>query len=109
MIWYKFPVGDYITRTIHLGDAEDLAYRRMLDIYYLSERPLPLETEFIANKIRIDLDITEAVLAEFFDRTEEGYRHKQADEDIARYRNQVQRNRQSGKKGGRPKKLDKAA
>ena len=47
MIWYKFYLGDYITHTNHLSDAEDLAYRRLLDLYYISEKPIPLETESI--------------------------------------------------------------
>jgi uncharacterized protein YdaU (DUF1376 family) len=51
VIWYKFHVGDYITSTLHLSDAEDLAYRRLLDVYYLSEKPLPLEIEAVARHI----------------------------------------------------------
>ena len=62
MIWYKFHLGDYITHTLHLSDAEDLAYRRLLDLYYMSEEPIPLNTELVARKIRLDLDITESVL-----------------------------------------------
>ena len=45
MIWYKFYLGDYITHTNHLSDAEDLAYRRLLDLYYMSEAPIPLDTQ----------------------------------------------------------------
>ena len=69
MIWYKFHLGDYITHTTHLSDAEDLAYRRLLDLYYMSEKQIPLNTESVSRKIRIDLDITESVLGEFFEKT----------------------------------------
>ena len=31
MNWYKFNIGDYLAETTHLADAEDLAYRRLLD------------------------------------------------------------------------------
>lgn len=103
MIWYKFHVGDYLTHTLHLSDAEDLAYRRMLDLYYMSEKPLPPSPEAVARKIRLDLDITESVLAEFFTKTEEGYRHTRCDAELARYQRQVESNRASGAKGGRPK------
>ena len=103
MIWYKFHVGDYLTHTLHLSDAEDLAYRRMLDLYYMSEKPLPPTPEAVARKIRLDLDITESVLAEFFFKTEEGYRHHRCDDELARYQRQVLSNRASGAKGGRPK------
>ena len=60
MIWYKFHIGDYLTHTVHLSDAEDLAYRRLLDLYYMSEKMIPLDMEAVARKIRLDLDITES-------------------------------------------------
>ena len=109
MIWYKFHLGDYITHTMHLSDAEDLAYRRLLDLYYMSERPIPLDTESVSRKIRLDLDITESVLKEFFEHTEEGYRNHRCDIEIAKYQHQVATNTQLGKRGGRPKKTESKA
>jgi len=106
VIWYKFYLGDYITHTNHLSDAEDLAYRRLLDLYYISEKPIPLETESVARKIRLDLDITESVLGEFFDKGVDGYRNSRCDMEIAKYQHQVENNRQLGKRGGRPKKTE---
>ena len=106
MLWYKFWIGDYITHTTHLADAEDLAYRRLLDLYYMSERPIPLDTQSVARKIRLDLDITESVLGEFFDKGVEGYRHGRCDMEIGKYQHQVETNRQLGNRGGRPKKTD---
>lgn len=106
MIWYKFHLGDYITHTLHLSDAEDLAYRRLLDLYYMSEKAIPLNTEEVARKIRLDLDITESVLGEFFEKTPEGYRNSRCDEEIAKYQHQVATNRSLGKRGGRPKKTE---
>jgi uncharacterized protein YdaU (DUF1376 family) len=106
VIWYKFYLGDYITHTNHLSDAEDLAYRRLLDLYYISEKPIPLETESVARKIRLDLDITESVLGEFFDKGVDGYRNNRCDMEIAKYQHQVENNRQLGKRGGRPKKTE---
>lgn len=106
MIWYKFHLGDYITHTTHLSDAEDLAYRRLLDLYYMSEAEIPLNTELVARKIRLDLDITESVLGEFFEKTEKGYFNHRCDAEIAKYQAQVANNRQLGKRGGRPKKTE---
>lgn len=106
MIWYKFHIGDYITHTLHLSDAEDLAYRRLLDLYYMSEKPLPLDLEALSRRIRLDLDIIEPILAEFFDKTEEGYRNYRCDSEIAKYQKQVSVNRELSKKGGRPKKTE---
>jgi uncharacterized protein YdaU (DUF1376 family) len=104
VIWYKFHLGDYITHTTHLSDAEDLAYRRLLDLYYISEKQIPLNTESVSRKIRIDLDITESVLGEFFERTETGYFNHRCDAEIAKYQAQCNTNREVGKRGGRPKK-----
>lgn len=106
MIWYKFHLGDYITHTMHLSDAEDLAYRRLLDLYYMSERPIPLDTESVSRRIRLDLDITESVLNEFFEHTEEGYRNHRCDVEITKYQHQVATNTLLGKRGGRPKKTE---
>ena len=106
MIWYKFHLGDYITHTTHLSDAEDLAYRRLLDLYYMSEKLIPLNTESVARKIRIDLDITESVLGEFFERTENGYFNHRCDAEVAKYQAQVATNQRLGKLGGRPKKTE---
>jgi uncharacterized protein YdaU (DUF1376 family) len=106
VIWYKFHLGDYITHTTHLSDAEDLAYRRLLDLYYISEKQIPLNTESVSRKIRIDLDIVETVLEEFFERTDEGYFNSRCDAEIARYNKQVETNRSLGKMGGRPKKTE---
>ena len=106
MIWYKFHLGDYITHTTHLSDAEDLAYRRLLDLYYISEKPIPLNTESVARKIRLDLDITESVLGEFFEKTENGYLNSRCDVEIAKYQAQVANNQRLGKLGGRPKKTE---
>jgi len=106
VIWYKFHLGDYITHTTHLSDAEDLAYRRLLDLYYMSEKPIPLNTESVSRKIRIDLDITESVLGEFFEHTENGYFNHRCHVEIAKYQAQVANNRHLGKRGGRPKKTE---
>jgi uncharacterized protein YdaU (DUF1376 family) len=83
-----------------------LAYRRLLDLYYMSEKPIPLNTESVSRKIRLDLDITESVLGEFFEKTETGYFNHRCDAEIAKYQAQVANNRQLGKRGGRPKKTE---
>lgn len=109
MIWYKFHIGDYLTHTVHLSDAEDLAYRRLLDLYYMSEKLIPLDTESVSRKIRLDLDITESVLGEFFEHTENGYFNNRCHVEIGRYQHQVATNRQLGKLGGRPLKTESVA
>ena len=105
MIWYKFHIGDYIAETMHLADAEDLAYRRLLDWYYMSEQPLPLDIDQVVRRIRLDEDVVVPVLREFFERTDAGYINVRAHKDIASRTARVEINRNAGKLGGRPKKV----
>ena len=109
MIWYKFHIGDYLSHTMHLHDAEDLAYRRLLDWYYMSEKPLPLDVAFVARRIRLDVDVVQPVLDEFFAKTPEGYINARADREIAAYNARVDINRRVGKLGGRPKETQTVA
>lgn len=104
MNYYPFHCGDYIRDTAHLEPMEDLAYRRLLDLYYLSEAPIPLETQQVSRRLRLGSDVVEMVLNEFFIRTESGYTHKRCDAEIANYRHRQDKSRQNGKLGGRPKK-----
>ncbi len=106
MIWYKFHIGDYLTHTAHLNEYEDLVYRRLLDLYYMSEAQIPLDTKAVARKIRMDVDATESVLGEFFEKTEEGYFNSRAHAEVIKYQAQVKTNRSLGKLGGRPKKTE---
>ena len=106
MIWYKFHIGDYLTHTVHLSDAEDLAYRRLLDLYYMSEKMIPLDIRVVSRKIRLDEDITESVLEEFFERTDDGYFNNRCATEVAKYQAQVATNKQLGSMGGRPRKTD---
>jgi len=63
---------------------EDLAYRRLLDLYYLREAPLPADIQATAKLIRMRsmaADV-EAVLNEFFVLTNDGWAHARCDEEI---------------------------
>lgn len=99
MIWYKFHVGDYITHTLHLADAEDLAYRRLIDLYMMSEKPIPNDLGAVARKVRLDLDVVEPVLQEFFELTDDGWVNHRCEKEIAQYTKFVQHNKKISKKG----------
>ena len=104
MNWYKFQVRDYLVSTVHLADAEDLAYRRLLDLYYLTERSIPGPVSAIAAKIKLDVDCVQPVLDEFFTLEDGRYHHQEADEFIAKRQHQRVVNGIAGKVGGsRPK------
>lgn len=107
MHYYKFNIGDYARSTRHLSNEEDLAYRRLLDMYYENEAPIPLETQWVARRIRVACEVVDIVLQDMFERTEEGWKHARCEADIADYHRNAERNRQNGKRGGRPKSVDK--
>jgi uncharacterized protein YdaU (DUF1376 family) len=84
MNFYPFHIGDYISHTSHLSDAEDLAYRRMIDLYYQNERPFE-DVEFVARRIKSTAAIVQLLLDEFFVFDDNAWHNKRADEEIAKY------------------------
>jgi uncharacterized protein YdaU (DUF1376 family) len=84
--YFPFHLGDYAAHTAHLEPMEDLAYRRMLDLYYRTERPLPREVSEIARLIRLKghEDAINAVIGEFFDDCTDGWMHERCDAEIQR-------------------------
>ncbi len=81
MHYYTFNIGDYMRDTAHLDEMEDLAYRRMLDLCYLKESPLPSNIPEIAKLIRMRThsESIANVLQEFFVLTESGYQNSKVD------------------------------
>ena len=104
MNYYSFHIGDYVTATVHLDALEDLAYRRLLDMYYDTENPIPLETQRVSRRLRMDSETVDSVLKEFFTQTENGWVNSRCDADIAAYHHKADANKINGKLGGRPKK-----
>jgi len=103
MHFYRFHIGDYKSATAHLSNEEDLAYRRLLDMYYDTEKPIPLETDWVARRIRIGSEVVATVLKDMFLETENGWVHDRCDEEIREYHRMADRARANGKAGGRPK------
>jgi uncharacterized protein YdaU (DUF1376 family) len=103
LFYYQFNIGDYIKHTSHLSPLEDIAYRRLLDTYYDTEKPIPNDIPLVSRRLRIDVETVKMVLLEFFEQTEEGYRNKRADEEIKAYHAFLNKQKANGIKGGRPK------
>ena len=104
MHYYQFHIGDYISHTIHLSLEEDLAYRRLLDMYYDTESPIPNNIPLVSRKLRISAEVVKTVLEEFFELSDEGYRNFRADKEINDYHKFIDKQKLNGSKGGRPKK-----
>jgi uncharacterized protein YdaU (DUF1376 family) len=103
LFYYQFNIGDYLKHTAHLSPLEDIAYRRLLDIYYDTETPIPTDIPRVSRRLRIDPDTIKLVLDEFFEYTDSGYRNKRADGEIAAYHAFLEKQKANGIKGGRPK------
>lgn len=89
MHYFQFNIGDYASHTRHLSPIEDLAYRRMIDLYYLHERPLNECSTTVQRQIGMREYPTEvdAVLSEFFILEEGiGWVSKRIEDDIAAYK-----------------------
>ena len=84
MNYYSLHIGDYKSHTSHLSLLEDIAYRRMLDLYYLTESPLPSDVKKIARAIcmRDNMDDIQTILDEFFIDTQEGFIHERCEREI---------------------------
>ena len=99
MHYYQFNIGDYASHTRHLTNLEDLAYRRLLDAYYLQEHPLSVGITSVARQINMREYETEvkAVLEEFFTLTDDGWFHQRVDNEIKHFQAKRQQASNAGK------------
>ena len=86
MNYYPFHIGDYLSATRHLTWTEDAAYRRLLDTYYTTEKPLPSELRAVCRLVLATTDeqreAVQVVLSEFFELTSAGWINVRADAEI---------------------------
>lgn len=109
---YKHHIGDYRSDTGHLSLLEHGAYRQLLDLYYLDEKPIPKKTEWVFRRLRAVTEIEQeaivAVLNDFFVLSEDGWHHTRCDRELADYASKSEASRQNGQLGGRPRKSPEA-
>ena len=86
MHYYQFHIGDYRAATAHLSNDEDLAYRRLLDMYYDTEDPIPIDTDWVARRLRLDSQVIVSVLKDMFVLSELGWHHARCDKEISVYK-----------------------
>jgi uncharacterized protein YdaU (DUF1376 family) len=99
MHYFNFNIGDYASHTRHLSLLEDLAYRRLIDAYYLSEKPFIGSASDIAKEIGMTSQIEEVfyVLSKYFEQDETGWFNKRCDEEIAKYHEKQEQAVRAGK------------
>lgn len=86
MHYYQFNIADYRSATVHLSNEEDLAYRRLLDMYYDTEQKIPLDTHWVARRLRVQSDVVQSVLNDMFEQHDDGWFHARCDVVIKQFK-----------------------
>lgn len=108
MHYYKLNISDWNLATAHLSLEEEAVYFRLINFYYDSEQPIPIETQSVIRRLRLGShsDTVGLILNEFFVLKEDGWHKDRCDLEIDLYHNKADANKENGKKGGRPKKIN---
>lgn len=88
MNYYKHHIGDYAAATAHLTWDEDMAYTKLLRVFYRDERPLPADIAATCRLVRAGTkpqkDAVARVLQEFFSLTADGWVQGRAEKEVIR-------------------------
>lgn len=106
MHYYKFNIADWQSSTRHLSIEEEAVYFRLINYYYDTEKPIPLETQPVIRRLVLGShsDIVQSILDEFFIKTDRGYEKEKCNQIIKEYKKTAKKNKDNGAKGGRPRK-----
>lgn len=107
MHYYHFNIGDYASHTQGLSLIEDIAYRRLIDQYYLSQRPLKGDVETISRSIGMREYFPEVsyILEKFFISKKGKWIHARIDRDIAEYKKGQKDKSKAGKASAEARRL----
>ena len=110
MNYYERHLGDYATDAGHLSMLEHGAYTLLLDRFYRTEAPIPADQAHRVCRARSEEErqAVDAVLAEFWTLTDDGWINRRAVDEIERARRKIEAARTNGQRGGRPKKNQEA-
>lgn len=100
MHYYQFNIGDYSSHTKGLSLIEDLAYRRLIDEYYLSEQPFNGCSTDVARLIGMREYVSEVeyILSRYFVNEDGKWVHGRIDKEILEYREKQEKRSNAGKK-----------
>jgi len=92
MHYYQFNIGDYVSHTAHLTNDEDLTYRRLLDLYYQTEKSFDVaDLPKVARKVKSNEETVMLILQEFFEfnTNDNSWHNKRADSEIKAYQSKA--------------------
>lgn len=106
MNYYPFHIGDYASHTRGLSLLEDLAYRRLMDEYYLAERPLNGCSTDVARLIGMaDYEREVAyVLSRYFTETGGDWVHERIENELTAFKNKQEKASAAGKASAESRK-----
>ena len=103
MHYFQFNIADYRSATVHLSNEEDLAYRRLLDMYYDTEQKIPLDTQWVARRLRVQTDVIQTVLNDMFEQHDDGWFHARCDVVIKQFKEFAEAGKRgAAKRWGKP-------
>ena len=95
MHYYQHNIADYRKDTTHLSLLEHGVYHQLIDQYYLTEQPIPLDEtklyRLMSARSEDEKTAIQNVLEDFFVKTEDGYIHKRCDIEIEAYQTKSER------------------
>jgi uncharacterized protein YdaU (DUF1376 family) len=101
MYYYSHNIEAFNSETRISSRLERGIYRDMLDLYHEKEEPLPLDLAELARKIVVitpeEIAAMERVLKDFFKRTEGGWFHQRATDNIQAFRESLEKSSAGGK------------
>lgn len=106
MNFFKLYIGDYLRDTGDLSPGQHGIYLLMLMKFYATETPLPIgEPLYRLLSLQTENERADAdrIAARFFETTERGLISNRAVRELGAAVRQAEINRQTGKRGGRPR------
>lgn len=105
MNYYKRHLGDYAKNTRTLTTYEHGVYNLVLDLYYTDEAPVSTSDAYAICRADSAKDraAVDKVLTKFFVPDGDSWSHPRADEEIAKYREKSEKNKEIGSLGGKQK------
>lgn len=104
MHYYKFNISDWGLATSHLSLEEEAIYFRLINYYYDTEKPIPLEMRVVTRRLRLtgSEEMVADILGEYFVKNDDGWLHARCEKDLKEFRKTARKNKSNGAKGGRP-------